>query len=266
MDLLKEIGAILGFVAFGGMAVLAFLTFQQARHLRRLRDWAGRSPERAAVEAERVAGAASEATIARRGGLREEEEDEDRAPEEPGETGPGRVHRLRGEAAYRWEVLDQRSPVDPKLLLVGLLAVLIGVGILTSGFGLLGGSDESSTPTRSSGSGGSSGGSESKPPKVAVLNGTATEVGGVGVEGVAQTAGGFVQDAGFRVDEETNGPPLDASVVMFTGDAKSDAKDLAGALEEQLGPLEVVEMTPEVEELAGKADIALVVGADDAGI
>ena len=33
MDLLKEIGAILGFVAFAGLVVLVFMTFQQARHL-----------------------------------------------------------------------------------------------------------------------------------------------------------------------------------------------------------------------------------------
>ncbi len=68
MDLLKEIGSILGFVAFGGLAVLVFMTFQQARHVRRLREWAGRSPERSAIEAERVAEAAQEASIARAGG------------------------------------------------------------------------------------------------------------------------------------------------------------------------------------------------------
>lgn len=263
MDLLKEIGAVLGFVAFGGMAVLAFLTFQQARHLRRLREWAGRSPERAAVKAERAAGAAGEATIARGGGLRDE--DEDLGAAEPAEKGPGPVHRLRGEAAYRWEDLDKRSPVDPKLLFAGLLAVLIGVGILTSGFGLLGGSDDGSTPAKTAGGG--KGGGEAKPAKVAVLNGTATEVGGVGVEGVAETAASFVEDAGFRVSEKTNGPPLEASVVMYDGaDAKSEAKDLAAALEEQLGSLEVVEMTADVADVAGKADVALVVGADDAGI
>jgi hypothetical protein len=258
VSLLKEIGAILGFVAFGGMAVLAFMTFQQARHLRRLREWAGRSPERAAVEAERVAGAASEATIARSGGLRRDTEEEAAVED----SGPGAVHRVRGEVAYRWEELDKRSPVDPKILLVGLLAVLIGVGIVTSGFGLLGGgSDDSSlTPAAQSKK-------EAKPPKIVVLNGTATEPGGVGVAGVAKTAAGFAEDAGFKVSDTTDGPPVEASVVMFDGGgAKSEANDLADALEDQLGPLEVVEMTPEVQDVAGKAKVALVVGADDAGI
>jgi LytR cell envelope-related transcriptional attenuator len=256
VDLLKEIGAILGFVAFGGMAVLALLTFQQARHVRRLREWAGRSPERAAVEAERVSGAASEATIARSGGLSDEVEDEE------AEKGPGRVHRLRGEAAYRWEEIDRRSPFDAKILIGGIVAILIGVAIVTGGFGLFGGSDDSSTPVSAEQSKG-----EAKPAKVAVLNGTAPEVGGVGVAGVAETAAGFVEDAGFKVDETTNGPPLPASVVMYDGSgAKADATKLADALEGSLGTTEVVAMTPEVKDVAGKASIALVVGADDSGI
>jgi hypothetical protein len=258
VDLLKEIGAILGFVAFGGMAVLAFLTFQQARHVRRLREWAGRSPERAAVEAERASGAASEATIARSGGLSDEDEDE-----EEKEKGPGTVHRLRGEAAYRWEEFDRRSPVDAKILIGGLVAILIGVVIVTGGFGLFGGSDDGSSGPVSA----EQSKAEAKPTKVAVLNGTAPEVGGVGTPGVADTASGFVKDAGFKVSTTDNGPPLPASVVMFDGGgAKADATKLADSLESSLGPTEVVEMTPEVKEVAGKADIALVVGADDAGI
>jgi hypothetical protein len=265
MSLLKEIGAVLGFVAFGGMAVLAFLTFQQARHLRRLREWAGRSPERAAVAAERVAGAASEATIARSGGIRDQDSGEEEAVKE---EGPKPAHRLRGEVAYRWEELDKRSPVDPKILLAGLLAILVGVAILTSGFGLVGGSDDSASSGGKGSGGGKTASAAAEPSEVIVLNGTATEVGGVGVEGVASTAAGFVEDAGFKVSDKTNSPtPVEASVVMFDGgDAKPEAKDLASALSDQLGDLEVVEMTPEVQDIAGKAKIALVVGADDAGI
>jgi hypothetical protein len=255
MTLLKEIGAILGFVAFGGMAVLAFLTFQQARHVRRLREWAGRSPERAAVEAERVSGAASEATIARSGGLSDEDGDEE-------DEGPGRVHRLRGEVAYRWEELDRRSPFDAKILIGGIVAILIGLAIVTGGFGLFGGSDSNSTPVSAEQSK-----AAAKPTEVAVLNGTAPEVGGVGAPGVADTASGFVKDAGFKVSTTDNGPPLPASVVMYDGSgAKDDATKLAADLESSLGPTEAVAMTSEVKDVAGKANIALVVGADDAGI
>jgi hypothetical protein len=53
-DLIDSIGPYLGVAAFLGLAILAFLTIQQAREVRRLREWAGRAPEAAgeAVEAE----------------------------------------------------------------------------------------------------------------------------------------------------------------------------------------------------------------------
>ena len=155
MDLLKEIGAILGFVAFGGLAVLAFLTFQQARHVRRLREWAGRSPERSAIEAERVAEAAQEATIARAGSRTAAADEHEDIDLEPEEKGPGFFDRMRGEAAYRWEELDRRSPIDAKLLVGAIVAVIIGLGVVTSGFGLVGGSDEPTTVAEDGGNGGS---------------------------------------------------------------------------------------------------------------
>ena len=47
MDLLERVGSYAGLGAFLGLAVLALLYFSQARDVRRLRDWAGRAPERA---------------------------------------------------------------------------------------------------------------------------------------------------------------------------------------------------------------------------
>jgi len=46
-DKVKTYGAYAGFAAILGLAVLSLLYFSQARELRRLRDWAGRAPERA---------------------------------------------------------------------------------------------------------------------------------------------------------------------------------------------------------------------------
>src|SRR5829696_5281797 len=48
MDLIQEVGSYAGFAAVFGLAVLSALYFSQARDLRRLREWAGRAPERAA--------------------------------------------------------------------------------------------------------------------------------------------------------------------------------------------------------------------------
>src|SRR5689334_5071338 len=48
MHLIERVGSYVGLVSFLGLAILALLYFSQARDVRRLRDWAGRAPERAA--------------------------------------------------------------------------------------------------------------------------------------------------------------------------------------------------------------------------
>jgi hypothetical protein len=52
---LTQAGAIAAFVALVGIAVLSLLVFAQARELKRLREWAGRAPERSAELEQRVA-------------------------------------------------------------------------------------------------------------------------------------------------------------------------------------------------------------------
>src|SRR3954449_1838052 len=54
-DKIQTIGAIAGLAAIPGLAVLALLYFGQAREVKRLREWAGRAPERAAELEARVA-------------------------------------------------------------------------------------------------------------------------------------------------------------------------------------------------------------------
>lgn len=254
MSSLEEIGALLGLAAFAGLAVLVFLTFQQARHLRRLREWAGRAPERAAAAAERETQLAD----------REESEPEDEAPR--GE----RFADLRAGASERWSDVDRRMPVDLRLLLGGLVAVLLGVGIATGGFGLFGDDeggaqrgDGARAGKQREGSGGSGGGGQSA--EVAVLNGTAPP-GGQGVPGVADRVSQDVKSAGFSVGAIDNVGSYTTSVVMFSGSAEQDAQQLAQDMSGLLGSLEVVEMTPDVEALVDGADLALIVGQDDASI
>src|SRR3954451_24288798 len=69
---IEQIGAIAGFAAILGLAVLSLLYFAQAREVRRLGEWAGRAPERdaelqqrVAEDAARRAGAAAPAAAAR---------------------------------------------------------------------------------------------------------------------------------------------------------------------------------------------------------
>ena len=51
MDVIQDVGAYAGFAAVVGLAVLSALYFSQARDVRRLREWAGRAPERSAEQA-----------------------------------------------------------------------------------------------------------------------------------------------------------------------------------------------------------------------
>ena len=60
-DQVEKYGTYVGLAAFLGLAVLSLLYFAQARELKRLRDWAGRAPERAQELEARVVAQAEEA-------------------------------------------------------------------------------------------------------------------------------------------------------------------------------------------------------------
>ncbi len=54
-SIIDRVGSFVGFFALLGLAILALLYFSQARDVRRLREWAGRAPERAAEAEVRTA-------------------------------------------------------------------------------------------------------------------------------------------------------------------------------------------------------------------
>src|SRR5919201_4430255 len=110
MHALKTIGPVLGIAAFVGLSVLAFLLFQQARDIRRLREWAGRAPERAREAADAV----QAATDASRGDG-EAAPPSDAEGEEPGPIA-ARWRRLREALGPRLAEFDRRLPVDGRYL------------------------------------------------------------------------------------------------------------------------------------------------------
>lgn len=260
IDLVERIGPALGIAAFLGLAVLAFLIFQQAREVRRLREWAGRAPERASEAAE-----ASLAAAEARG-----ESMESPAVAREGRLAP--LHRLRDRVAGAlrpaWSTLDEQSPVDPRYLLVVLAAAVVAVGVLTSGFGLVGG-DDGKGGGKGGGAGKAERGADSKP-KVAVLNATQTvDAAGVPVEGVeglaTKVANEVLKPADYPAGRQENASDGFAeTVVMFEDGSEGDAETLAADVESKLGPVQVQPMISDVRALAGGADLALVVGQDDA--
>ncbi|HEX5926016.1 MAG TPA: LytR C-terminal domain-containing protein [Baekduia sp.] len=62
-DKIDQYGAYAGLASVLGLAVLSLLYFAQAREVKRLREWAGRSPERAAEVQERAVAAAQQRAI-----------------------------------------------------------------------------------------------------------------------------------------------------------------------------------------------------------
>ena len=257
MDLIEDIGPILGIVAFLGFAILALLIVLQAREVRRLREWAGRAPERAA-EADDADKAVADA--------RGDTDEEEAIPADEDVVG-GRVSGFFGS---KWAELDRRSPIDPRWFLVALVAGLIAVGVVTSGFGLIG-DDAAPVEEQRGGGGGGDGGNRAEredEPTVTVLNATQNEAQGLpATPGIADVvAAELVEPAGFKVEERTNAPVGEAqSVVMFEPEAEDAAAELASAVEEDLGVTEVVPITNEIAANAGGADLVLLVGQDDAG-
>lgn len=257
MDLIEDIGPILGIVAFLGFAILALLIVLQAREVRRLREWAGRAPERA-LEADEADRAAAEAQ-----GETGEEAELEEAP-----AGEGFRARVAAFFSARWAALDRRSPVDPRWFLAVLAAGLVAVGIVTSGFGLVGDDDAVPAGEQRGGGGGGMRPDRDEEPTVAVLNATQDEAAGIpATPGIADVvAAELVEPAGFRVEDRTNAPGGEPqSVIMFNPGAEEAANELVDAVEEDLGAIEAIPITSEIEAAAGGADLVLIVGQDDSG-
>ena len=265
MELIKEIGAFAGLVAFLGLALLALLSFTQGRDIRRLREWAGSAPERDAERKDTTSAAASERA--------EEMRKLDEAREAEQRAGDLREHRRqRREAGLpeltRTERLRERfggggTPLgggrlgrgrlgEPRYLLV-LFAVFLILGGSVAYAALEGfGGDESGKAEKS----GKNTPAAVKPGEieVTVLNGTA-------VPGLAATYGDMVERKGFQLGAVTNSSSSFAdSVVMFEPDGGREAHVVARALDIS----RVRPMSSDIVEVSAGAPVSVVVGEDNA--
>jgi hypothetical protein len=254
LELIKEIGAFAGLVAFLGLAVLALLSFAQGRDIRRLREWAGSAPERDTERKETTSAAAAERAEEMRK-LEEARDAERRAAElreqrrerrEAGLPELTRAERFRERFAGGGELGARLS--DPRYL-VGRFVVLIvlGGGVAYAGLHGFGGG---------SGDGGGKAGGPVKPAEieVTVLNGTA-------VDGLAGTYGDMVEGRGFQLGAVTNSRSSFAdSVVMFKPGDGREAHRVADSLEIS----RVRPMTSEIASLSAGAPVAVVIGEDNA--
>jgi LytR cell envelope-related transcriptional attenuator len=259
LELIKEIGAFAGLVAFLGLAVLALLSFAQGRDIRRLREWAGSAPERDADRKESTSAAAQERAEEMRK-LEEAREAERRAAE------LREQRRERREAGLpelnRRERLRERFSPGPGgggegfAARLGqpryLVAIFVVLALLVGGVAY--------ATLHGSGGGGSASGKQ--PPhavkaseiEVSVLNGTA-------VPGLAATFGNKVEKHGFQLGAVTNSSSSFAeSVVMFGQGKGREAHRVSAALEIS----RVRPMTSEISAVAAGAPVAVVIGEDNA--
>jgi hypothetical protein len=253
LEIVKEIGAFAGLVAFLGLALLALLSFAQARDIRRLREWAGSAPERDADRKESTSAAAQERAEEMR--KLEEAREEERRAADLRET-----RRQRREAGLpeltRGERLRERFGTadrvgsrlgDPRYLVaifLVLVAVVGGVAYVV---------------TRDSGSGDAKGKQAAAAVKaseieVSVLNGTA-------VPGLAATYGNKVEQHGFKLGAVSNSSSsFTESVVMFMPNSGREAHRVASAL----GISRVRPMSSDISSAAAGAQVAVVVGEENA--
>src|SRR5919197_3848399 len=108
-DQVEKYGAYAGIAAFLGLAVLSLLYFAQAREVKRLREWAGRAPERAREVEER---AIAQAEAARRQPAQPAVQPEPVAAATAAGGRPGAVGPAVPAAAAATAVVERESPPE----------------------------------------------------------------------------------------------------------------------------------------------------------
>ncbi len=252
LDLIKEIGSYAGLVAFLALGLLALLSFAHGRDIRRLREWAGSAPERDAERKETTSTIAAqraeelkaleEARTAEHEAISKREER--RRRREEGLPEVSRSERLR----ERFSGFGERI-AEPRYLVVLFVVMVVVVG----GVAYLALNDSGGT---ASGKNGKQAVAKIAPGEVevTVLNGTATA-------GLAATYGDKVENKGFKLGVVTNSESsFSESVVMYTRGHKMEAKKVAKAL----GIKKLGLMSAEIKDVAGGADVVVIVGEDNA--
>jgi LytR cell envelope-related transcriptional attenuator len=254
----RDVGAVAGLGAFLGLAVLSLLYFSQARDVRRLREWAGRAPERDAEEVEATSGLAAE----RAEELKQLEEERLRREEavsverqaaekrevrrqrrESGLPEQTRMERIRGRFAP--PPGGRRMP-EPRYIAVAVGALIVlGIGGVVAATQLFGGDE-----------GNGSKGAAVKPRQieVAVLNGTNPPV-----NGLAGAISDRLETEGFRTGRVSNSQnSFTESVVMFRRGHKPEAEKVANRLEINSVRL----MTPDIASDSAGESVSVVIGQD----
>jgi hypothetical protein len=253
IHVIEQIGAFAGLAAFLGLAVLALLSFAHGRDIRRLRDWAGSAPEREAERKEATSTIAAQRAEELRA-LEQSRTAEHEAVEsrelrrqrrEEGLPELTRRERFRESLSNFGRTLSQPLVLGA----IFVVCVLIAAGVV---YAVSSGGDEGAK-----GNGRSTNTAAAIKPseiEVAVLNGTSAA-------GLAATYGDKIEEKGFETGVVTNSSEtFENSVVMFKPGHEPEAKMVA----KRISIPKVQPMSGEIIQVAQKANVAVVVGEDNA--
>jgi hypothetical protein len=249
LEIVQEIGAVAGWAAVVGVAVLWALHFSQARDVKRLREWAGRAPERSGRGATAVPGRAA--------GLPPPAQPQTAATASGAPaslTGP-RPATPAGAAGPPRRSQPWYSRIGTRFVAVALVGLLVLGGV--SAYGV----------TQLTGGGDTSGNGLPNKPKrngaavtpgnvtVAVLNGTT-------VPGLAARLRDQIAAAGFEKGtiNDFSDQQLAESVVQYAPGHQAEAK----AVSRRVGIGQREPVTADSRALAGDATVIVIAGADKA--
>jgi hypothetical protein len=265
-ELVQEIGALAGFPAFVGLAVLSALHFSQASEVKRLREWAGRAPERSRQLAAALPGrAASGARASGQPPVVSPPVSGTPSPQRPriGQArigaAPAQLPSITPSRSERW--YNRIGIRSLALALAGLLVLGSAAVYSVSHLSGASGAEKSGNAQANHGSG-----SARKPRRgraavqpgnvtVAVLNGTT-------VPGLAATLREQIGVAGFRrgIIDVYSDQQLAGSVVQYAPGYQSAAKDVS----DRLGISRREPIGAESRALAADATVIVIAGADKA--
>jgi hypothetical protein len=236
VDLIERVGAYVGIAAFFGLAILALLYFSQARDVRRLREWAGRAPERAGELA------ASQHYL----------------PPTPLEQ-----QAVRKRKPLRERLSNIYIP-HGRYIALGVGAAVILAGAAFGAVQLLdnGGSDTGTASTKPTGQQRDRPRRSEAPPNIEPSQVTVAVLNGTTIAGLAANVGDVAEADGFTLGTVTNAARTNQSrsEVLYRNGQKAAASLVA----DRLGIKTIRAVDPLTSELAGSFDVVVLVGSDRA--
>jgi LytR cell envelope-related transcriptional attenuator len=252
MELLERIGSYVGLASFLGLAILALLYFSQARDVRRLRDWAGRAPERAA-EMERTATQEPATHV---------------PPALPASQHslpptPLSAAAVRKRKPLRDRIRNVHIP-QARYLALTVASLLVLGGAAYGAVELIsndeGGETASSTNQKRDRDGGGNDRSQRQAANVDPADVTVAVLNGTTVQGLAAKVGEEVRASGFAIGVIGNAARIDQSrsEVLYRRGQGAAARAVAN----RLGIRPVNQVDSVNAEIAGSFDAVVLVGAD----